>query len=225
MLSLWTAWPVGPATGMLILLMLAGVLSWLLARLLRSLPGGLDKNLPVCSDRLHPRRRLVFCLVSLSLSLLCVWRFGATGAAAAAVFFVCVLLALAWMDAETGYLPDALTLPLLVLGLLCNMWGGFVAPRDAWIGAVAAYVALWCVRAFFLWLRGQEALGGGDVKLLAALGAWLGWMALPRVLLISASAALIVVLVRRVAGHLVAGQPFAFGPYLAAAGLIVLLGG
>ncbi|MFT0531430.1 prepilin peptidase [Castellaniella hirudinis] len=225
MMAYWTPWPIGLVAGLAAAVALSAVLGLALIRLAWSLPRRLDAALPAHPTRLHRRLRLAFCLLAPLLSMGCVWRFGVTGAAAAAIVLVCVLLALAWMDAETGYLPDRLTLPLLGAGLLLGAQGVFVAFMDALIGAAAAYLTLWCLVWFFLRFRGVHALGGGDIKLLSALGAWLGWMALPRVLLLAASAALALAVLRRLTGHLAAGQALAFGPYLAAAGIWVLLGG
>lgn len=171
----------------------------------------------------HRRYRLIFWIAVPLLAAGCVWRFGATGAALAAIVCTLVLLTLAWIDAETGYLPDALTMPLLWLGLLVNLQGTFASLDHAVVGAVAGYLLLWCVYMVFLLLTGRQALGFGDLKLLAALGAWLGWMALPRMLIVAALLGLTVALVRRVSGKLAPGQAFSFGPYLAVAGVMGLL--
>lgn len=225
MLSPWSLLGLGLPAGLLVAVGLSVTLGLVLVRLAWHLPRQLDPHLPASPTDLHKQLRLGFCFLAPLLSVVCVWRFGVTGASAAAIFFICVLLALAWIDAETGFLPDSLTLPLLLAGLLINAWGAFVFLSDALIGALAAYLVLWCLCRVFLWLRGVQALGGGDLKLLAALGAWLGWMALPSLLLIAATAALVVALLRRVAGRLAPGQAFAFGPYLATAGILVLLYG
>lgn len=225
MLNPWVSLGFSLPAGLLAAMGLSAALGWVLVRLAWHLPRQLDTHLPKSPTGLHKHLRLGFCVLASLLSLICVWRFGITGASAAAIFFVYVLLALAWIDAETGFLPDLLTLPLLVTGLLASAWGAFASLSDALIGALAAYLMLWCLCQVFLWLRGVQALGGGDLKLLAALGAWLGWMALPRLLLIAATVALVVALLRRVAGRLAPGQAFAFGPYLAAAGIMILLYG
>ncbi|WP_322994777.1 A24 family peptidase [Castellaniella sp.] len=225
MIDPWTPWPVSLTTVLLAALGLSVLLCLVLVRLAWCLPRRLDPDLPAVPTKLHRHLRLIFCVLAPLLALVCGWRFGATGAALAAVFLVCILLALAWIDAETSFLPDWLTLPLLGTGLLASAWGVFATFMDALIGAAVAYLALWCLCQVFLWLRGVQAMGGGDLKLLAALGAWLGWMALPRILLIAATVALVVALLRRAAGQLAAGQAFAFGPYLAGAGIMVLLGG
>ena len=133
-----------------------------------------------------------------------------------------ILLTLAWVDAETGLLPDLLTLPLLWLGLLVNLNGIFASLNDAVLGAVAGYLLLWLIYWGFLLGSGREGLGQGDLKLLAALGAWLGWAALPWVLLISASLGLAAALGLRLLGRMKVGDALGFGPFLAVAGILTL---
>ncbi len=145
---------------------------------------------------------------------------GLRGALAVAL---AMLVALAWIDARRGLLPDRLTLPLLWLGLLVNLDGALVPLRDAVLGAVAGYAFLAGIAAGFRLLTGREGMGGGDVKLLAALGAWLGWAALPQVVLAASALALAVAVLRRLAGGLQPGQAFSFGPFLALAGALGLL--
>ena len=99
--------------------------------------------------------------------------------------FLWALLALTFIDFDTQLLPDDLTLPLLWAGLLANLFGLFVPLRDAVIGAIAGYLALWIVYWLFKLIRGKEGMGYGDFKLLAALGAWLGWQMLPLIVLLS----------------------------------------
>lgn len=129
-----------------------------------------------------------------------------------------VLVALAFIDGDTGYLPDSLTMPLLWLGLLFNLQTGHVALADAVLGAVAGYLMLWLVYWGFRLATGREGMGPGDFKLLAALGAWLGWSLLPLVLLFSslvgAVAGLILIRLRRHEFD----KALPFGPYLATAG-------
>jgi general secretion pathway protein O len=130
------------------------------------------------------------------------------------------LLALAVIDHHTQLLPDALTLPLMWLGLLFNLQGHFVALEQATIGAVAGYISLWTVFWLFKLATGKEALGYGDFKLLAALGAWLGWQALPHVILVAAASGLLFVLALRRVAKEDLNQPLAFGPWLALAGAV-----
>jgi len=153
------------------------------------------------------------------------WHFGFGLAALAAMLFLWTLLALALIDADTQLLPDRLTLPLLWLGLLVNLFGVFVPLADAVIGAMAGYLFLWSVYWLFRLATGKEGMGYGDFKLLAAMGAWMGWSMLPAIVLLSSlvgaivGGALIVIAKR---GRQI---PIPFGPYLAAAGAIAFFYG
>lgn len=137
-------------------------------------------------------------------------------------FACCILLLLALIDFHCGYLPDALTLPLLWLGLLAA-WAGFgVALSDAVLGTVLGYGLLRGVSLLFQACRGEPGMGGGDMKLLAALGAWLGWQALPGVLLTACLSGVLFVVLRHRGNVL--RLSFAFGPHLAWAGAAALAG-
>src|SRR5690606_18586288 len=114
-------------------------------------------------------------LLSGALSALLVWRFGSGLAGLATLVFVWLLIAMSFIDIDTQLLPDDLTLPLLWLGLLVNLNGTFVPLPEAVIGAAAGYLSLWAVYWLFKLVTGKEGMGHGDFKLLAALGAWLGW--------------------------------------------------
>lgn len=129
-----------------------------------------------------------------------------------------VLLILATIDAQTQLLPDGLTLPLLWAGLLFNLSDTFAPLAEAVIGAMAGYLSLWSVYWVFRLLTGKEALGYGDFKLLAALGAWLGWQALPQTLLLASASGLVWTLLQRLITRQSLQQPLAFGPWLALAG-------
>jgi leader peptidase (prepilin peptidase)/N-methyltransferase len=222
-MGLWTAWNIGPTTAALAAVALALVLSAPLSRAAYRLPRALDTRLPSKPPRTHRLYRAGFWAAAPILALVCAWRFGATPASGVAIVYVIMLLALAWIDAETGFLPDMLTIPLLWLGLLVNVGGTFAMLADAVIGAAAAYLVLWVMCGCFLLATGRQGMGRGDFKLLAALGAWLGWAPLPWILLISSLLALAVVLLRRIAGGMKPGEPFSFGPYLAIAGIAALL--
>lgn len=159
------------------------------------------------------------------LSALLVWRFGGGLAGAGALVFGWMLLALTLIDTDTQLLPDDLTFPLLWCGLLLNLNGTFVPLRDAVIGAAAGYLALWLVYWVFKLATGKEGMGHGDFKLLAALGAWLGWLMLPVIILLSSLVGAVVGIgLILFSGH-GRNNPIPFGPYLAAAGLISLLFG
>jgi leader peptidase (prepilin peptidase)/N-methyltransferase len=132
---------------------------------------------------------------------------------------------LACIDARTHLLPDSITLPLLWAGLLLNLGQGFTPLVDAVIGAAAGYLFLWSIYWAFRLLRGKEGMGYGDFKLLAALGAWFGWHALPQLILISALSGSIVGVTALLRGRLARDQALPFGPYLAVAGIMTLFFG
>ncbi len=153
------------------------------------------------------------------------WHFGFGLAALAAIVFAWSLIALTIIDIDTQLLPDSITLPLLWIGLLANMLGTFAPLDAAVIGAVAGYLALWSVYWLFKLATGKEGMGFGDFKLLAAIGAWLGWKLIPLVILLSSfvgAAVGILLIVFRRHGR---STLIPFGPYLAAAGLIAILWG
>ncbi len=153
------------------------------------------------------------------------WHFGFTPAAGAAAFFTWVMVALAFIDLDTFYLPDDLTLPLLWTGLLFNLAGGFTDLSSAVIGATAGYMSLWLVFWTFKLVTGKEGMGYGDFKLLAAIGAWLGWKMLPLVILFSSFAGAVVGVLLIVLARRGRNVPIPFGPYLAIAGLVALFHG
>lgn len=167
---------------------------------------------------------LVELLTALTTAVL-IWHFGLTAIGISAVVLTCFLIVLSVIDLRTFLLPDDLTLPLLWLGLLLNLNAMFVPLSVAVIGAVAGYLSLWAIYWVFKLLTGKEGMGHGDFKLLAALGAWLGWQALPFVLLFASCVAAIVGIVLMVLKKHRAGTPIPFGPYLAAGGLLALLYG
>jgi leader peptidase (prepilin peptidase)/N-methyltransferase len=159
------------------------------------------------------------------LSAVCAWRFGYAPALVAALILSWTLLALAVIDLRTQLLPDDLTLPLLWLGLLLALAPVFADLRSAVIGAAIGYLALWSIYWLFKLATGKEGMGYGDFKLLAALGAWLGWQSLPTIVLLSSVVGALVgvgLIVFRRHGREV---PIPFGPYLAAAGWLTLVFG
>jgi leader peptidase (prepilin peptidase)/N-methyltransferase len=190
------------------------VLSWLVLR----------GKCSVCKTAISPRYAVVELLTAV-LSGAVAWKFGWSWQAAGGLFFVWALIALAFIDFDTTLLPDSITLPLLWLGLLFNLNGHFAPLPVAVTGAIAGYLILWSIYWLFKLATGKEGMGYGDFKLLAAIGAWLGWELLPvTILLSSLVGALIgigmIVLVkhdRRV--------PIPFGPYLAGGGLVALFFG
>lgn len=143
----------------------------------------------------------------------------------AALLLTWVLVALTFIDLDKMLLPDQLTLPLLWGGLLFNLLGGFVPLADAVVGAMAGYLVLWSLYWAFKLLTGKEGMGYGDFKLLAALGAWLGWQSLPIILLLSSLVGAIIGITLIALRKHHQGNPIPFGPYLAIAGWIALLWG
>ena len=176
-----------------------------------------------CGATISPRYPLVEVLTGLAAVLtLMVW--GVSLTALAVFVFLTFLIALSAIDREHTYLPDALTLPLIVLGLGVNSIGLLTPFREAVIGAVAGYGVFWLVGFVYHRLRGADGLGLGDAKLLAALGAWLGWMALPFVVLIGSVAGLAGIAVMKLSGQPVRHDTaIPLGPYLATGGAAVLL--
>ena len=129
------------------------------------------------------------------------------------------------IDVDHQLLPDDITLPLLWLGLLFNLFGTYAELTDAVIGAMAGYLSLWTVYWLFKLMTGKEGMGYGDFKLLAALGAWLGWQALPLIILLSSLVGAVVGIALMILKSRGKDVPIPFGPYLAAAGWIALLWG
>lgn len=153
------------------------------------------------------------------------WHFGASEQALFALILVWSLLALTFIDVETYLLPDAITLPLLWLGLLVNLGNTFTTIDAAVVGAAAGYLSLWLVFHLFKLVTGKEGMGYGDFKLLAALGAWLGWTYLPLIILASSLVGALIGLSLIVLAGRNHQKPIPFGPYLAGGGLIALFWG
>ncbi len=177
-----------------------------------------------CRTRISPRYPLVEALSAL-LSAYAGWRFGPTWAAAGALLFLWCMIALTFIDFDTQLLPDSITLPLLWAGLLLNLGATYADLKSAVIGAIAGYLALWSVYWLFKLATGKEGMGYGDFKLLAAIGAWLGWQMLPLTILASSAVGALVGIVLIVAARHGRNVPIPFGPYLAAAGVIALFWG
>jgi leader peptidase (prepilin peptidase)/N-methyltransferase len=155
------------------------------------------------------------------------WHFGYGAAALGAMLFLWCTLALAAIDHATGYLPDDLTLPLLWAGLLLNAWGAFVPLSEAVIGAAGGYLALWSIYWIFKLLTGKEGMGYGDFKMLAAIGAFVGWKMLPLVILVSSVFGVVFGGLQMIAAKRGwdGAFRFHFGPYLALGGVIALFWG
>jgi leader peptidase (prepilin peptidase)/N-methyltransferase len=151
--------------------------------------------------------------------------FGFSVQAAAALLFAWTMIPLCMIDYDRQLLPDSITLPLLWSGLALSLWGVFADSHSSIIGAIAGYLSLWLVFQLFRLATGKEGMGYGDFKLLAAIGAWTGWQALPVVILFSSVVGAVTgILLILLKGH-DRSQPLPFGPFLAIAGWITLLWG
>jgi len=179
-----------------------------------------------CGARIGIKYPLVELLAGVGAAY-AAWRFGPSLAALGAAVFVWFTIALAFIDQETGLLPDDLTLPLVWTGLIVNLAGAFVPLGEAVIGAVAGYLSLWSIYWGFRLLTGKEGMGYGDFKLNAAVGAFLGWKMLPLVILLSSLVGLAFGVLQMFAARKRwdAGFRFHFGPYLAMAGIVALFWG
>jgi leader peptidase (prepilin peptidase)/N-methyltransferase len=187
-----------------------------------------------CKAPIRARYPLVELLCAL-LSAAVAWRFGFGWTAAAALAISWALIALTGIDLDTQLLPDAITLPLLWAGLLASLLVGStagagaaslpVSPADAITGAAAGYLSLWTVYQLFRLCTGKEGMGYGDFKLLAALGAWMGWRMLLPIILASALTGAVVGIALIVSGRHKRGVPMPFGPFLAAAGWLAMMWG
>ncbi len=190
------------------------VLSWLVLR----------GKCSACGTAISARYPVVELLGG-ALAALAIARFGPGAQGLAACALLWTLLALSFIDADTQLLPDDLTLPLIWAGLAVNLAGVFVPIQEAVIGAIAGYLSLWTVYWLFKLIRGKEGMGFGDFKLLAALGAWLGWKVLPAIVLLSSVAGAMVGIALVLFRSRDRANPLPFGPYLAIAGAVALFAG
>ena len=175
-----------------------------------------------CAAPIGLRYPLVEALGALA-ALAAALAFGVAWVALAAAVYLWILIALAFIDLETGLLPDQLTLPLLWCGLLVNLSGALAPLASAVAGAAAGYLFLWATYWAFKLVTGKEGMGHGDFKLFAAIGAWLGWQALPAVALLAAVAGILYALPPLLLRRRDRNTPIRFGPFLAAAGWLVLI--
>ena len=190
------------------------VISWLLLR----------GRCSACQASISPRYPIVEALTG-AVSLFAAWHFGFGWAAAGALILIWSLIALCFIDFDTQLLPDSITLPLLWCGLLFNLSGVYTDLHSAVLGALAGYLSLWSVYWLFKLATGKEGMGHGDFKLLAAIGAWLGWQVLPLTILLSSVVGALVGIAMIVLAKHGRNVPIPFGPYLAAAGLLALFWG
>lgn len=177
-----------------------------------------------CQASISPRYPIVEAITGV-LSVAVAIKFGVTWQTAGLLIFTWFLVALTLIDLDEYLLPDSMTLPLVWIGLLCNTYGIFTDLQSAVYGAMIGYLALWSIFWLFKIVTGKEGMGYGDFKLLAAIGAFLGWQALPVVVLLSSVVGAVVGII----GIMVLGRdkniPIPFGPYLAAAGWLAALWG
>jgi leader peptidase (prepilin peptidase)/N-methyltransferase len=190
------------------------LVSWLLLR-------GRCKG---CAAPISLRYPLVEALTGL-LFAFAAWHFGFTAAGLGAMVLIAALLALTAIDFDTQLLPDDITLPLLWIGLALNAFNVYTDLKSAVIGAMAGYLSLWGVYWLFKLFTGKEGMGYGDFKLLAALGAWLGWQMLPLTILLSSLVGAVVGISLMAFARHGRNVPIPFGPYLAVAGVIALVWG
>jgi leader peptidase (prepilin peptidase)/N-methyltransferase len=184
-----------------------------------------------CGVRISVRYPAIEALTGL-LSAAVAWKFGFGWPAVWGLVLTWFLIALTFIDVDTQLLPDNLTLPLLWIGLLLSVWAPPgsgapipIDPRNSIIGAIAGYLSLWSVYHLFRLLTGKEGMGYGDFKLFAALGAWLGWKMLLPIILIAAAVGAVVGIAILVGRGQSRSTPIAFGPFLAAAGWLMLMFG
>jgi leader peptidase (prepilin peptidase)/N-methyltransferase len=183
--------------------------------------GGKCSNCKAPISKRYPLVELACGLISAFVA----WHFGYGWQAGAVLLLSWGLLSMSLIDADHQLLPDAIVLPLLWLGLIVNAFGLFVPLSDALWGAIAGYLALWCVFWLFKLITGKEGMGYGDFKLLAMLGAWGGWQILPLTILLSSIVGAVLGLILLRLRNVETSTPIPFGPYLAIAGWIALLWG
>ena len=177
-----------------------------------------------CGTLISARYPIIEIVTGL-LSAYTAWHFGPSLQCIGALLLIWSLIALGAIDFDTQLLPDSITLPLLWLGLGFNLASTYVDIPAAVAGAMAGYLALWTVFWLFKLATGKEGMGYGDFKLLAALGAWLGWQMLPTIILLSSVVGALVGISLIVVARRGRNIPIPFGPYLAAAGAIALFWG
>jgi len=184
-----------------------------------------------CKESISARYPSVELMTGI-MAAICAWQFGVGIEAVMAIILTLTLIPISMIDADTQLIPDSIVLPLMWLGLAMSLFHPvtgsetlFIAPRDAIVGAMAGYLSLWAVYQAFKLVTGKEGMGYGDFKLLAALGAWLGWQQLPMIILMSALVGAIVGISLMVFKRHDRSVPIPFGPYLAAAGWISMIWG
>ena len=178
------------------------------------------------------RRYPIIELMTAVLTALVAWRFGFGLEAAAAILMTWALITISMIDVDHQIIPDSLSLPLMWIGLFLALFHPmadaqvlFVSPKEAIVGALGGYLSLWSIYHLFRMITGKEGMGYGDFKLLAALGAWLGYQSLPLIILLSAVVGAAVGISLILFKRHDRSVPIPFGPYLAAAGWIAMMYG
>lgn len=177
-----------------------------------------------CNTKISPQYPLIEILTGLTTAYIA-WHFGFSLQTLFAVLLTWALICLSVIDLEHSLLPDDITLPFMWLGLACNIFGIFTDMSSSLIGAMLGYSVLWLIFMSFKVITGKEGMGYGDFKLLALLGAWLGWQSLPLIILLSSITASIIGIAMIIFKGRDKAAAFPFGPYLAIAGWITLLWG
>lgn len=177
-----------------------------------------------CGVKISLQYPLVELLTAI-LTTIVVWKYGFSIQSLGAVIFTWYLIALSGIDIKTQYLPDNMTLPLLWLGIILNIFSTYTDLTSSVLGAIFGYLSLWLVFHIFKFVTGKEGMGYGDFKLLAALGAWMGWQLLPLIILLSSAVGAIIGITMIVTKLQERSKPIPFGPYLAVAGWIAMLYG
>lgn len=184
-----------------------------------------------CKTPISARYPLVEMMTAL-LAATAAWHFGPGWEALMAIVLTLALVAITMIDADTQLIPDSIVLPLMWLGLAMSLFHApphegtlFISPSNAIVGAMAGYLTLWSIFWLFKLITGKDGMGYGDFKLLAALGAWLGWQQLPMIIMMSAVVGAVINISMIIAKGKDRSIPIPFGPYLAAAGWITMLWG
>ena len=177
-----------------------------------------------CGIKISPQYPFVELLTAI-LTTFIVLKFGFSIQALGGIIFTWFLIALSGIDIKTQLLPDDLTFPFLWLGIIFNLFTTYTDLTSSVLGAIFGYLALWSVFHLFKLITGKEGMGYGDFKLLAALGAWLGWQSLPLIILLSSAVGAVFGIFMIVSKLQERSQPIPFGPYLAVAGWIAMLYG
>jgi leader peptidase (prepilin peptidase)/N-methyltransferase len=177
-----------------------------------------------CKQPISLRYPIIELLTAIT-SIVVAWHFGYSAEAGFALLLTWVLIALSFIDIDHQLLPDDITLPVLWLGLFVNLFDLYSGIHASVIGAIAGYMVLWLVYQAFKLVTGKEGMGYGDFKLLALFGAWLGWQALPLIILLSSLVGAVIGITMMIVVKRDYNIPIPFGPYLAVAGWIALLWG